>query len=95
MIKHIYKLDYTNTFKRDLKKARKRGFDIDLLSEIVEMLQCGKELPTKNKDHLLTGNWKGYRECHIQPDWLLVYKIYDDTLVLSLVRTGSHSDLDF
>lgn len=94
MSKHIYQLDRTTIFKKDLKKAMKRGCDIKLLSNIVEKLLCGEPLPEKNRDHALTGNWKGHRECHITPDWLLVYRVIDDTLILSLVRTGTHSDLD-
>lgn len=66
-----------------------------LLETVVELLLDGQTLPEKYKDHQLTGNWKGYRECHIEPDWLLVYKIYESKLILSLVRTGTHSDLDF
>lgn len=88
-----YQLDYTSAFKKDIKLAKKRGYDMQLLSTVVTLLQCGEPLPEKNRDHQLAGNWKGYRECHIQPDWLLIYEIIDDTLVLSLSRTGTHSDL--
>lgn len=91
--KHIYQLDRTTIFKKDLKRAIKRGFDIKLLDYIVEKLLCGEDLPEKNKDHALMGDWKNHRECHIEPDWLLVYRIIENTLILSLVRTGSHSDL--
>lgn len=92
---HIYQLDRTNIFKKDLKRAIKCGCNIKLLDDIVEKLLCGEPLPEKNKDHALTGNWKDHRECHIEPDWLLVYRIIDKTLILSLVRTGTHSDFDF
>ncbi len=95
MSERKYKLDRTAIFKRDLKRAIKRGCDINLLYEIVEKLQSGEPLPEKNKDHSLSGNWKNHRECHITNDWLLVYRIIEDTLILSLIRTGSHSDLDF
>lgn len=95
MSKHIYELDRTTIFKKDLKKAIKRGCDIDLLEDIVEKLLCGETLPEKYRDHALTGNWKSHRECHITPDWLLVYRIIEDKLILSLVRTGTHSDLNF
>lgn len=95
MSERKYKLDRTAIFKRDLKRAIKRGCDINLLYEIVEKLQNGEPLPEKNKDHSLSGNWKNHRECHITNDWLLVYRIIEDTLILSLIRTGSHSDLDF
>ncbi len=90
-----YKLVITSSFKKDYKRLVKRNYDISLLNAVVEKLQNGMRLPENNKDHALTGNWSGYRECHIQPDWLLVYQIVDNTLVLSLVRTGSHSDLSF
>lgn len=90
-----YLIERTSVFRRDLKKAKKRGLDLSLLDEVVTAIQYGDKLPEKNKDHELTGNWVGHRECHIQPDWLLVYRIVEDTLILSLVRTGTHSDLRF
>ena len=90
-----YNLYLTNSFKRDYKKIVKRGYDVSLLEQVVDILLTGEALPEKNKDHPLTGNWKGYRECHILPDWLLVYEIVEDRLILSLTATGSHSDLDF
>jgi mRNA interferase YafQ len=90
-----YKLDYTTAFSRDLKKIKKRGYNIELLSAVVDQLQSGEPLAAKYKDHNLTGNWSGYRECHISPDWLLVYKVYEEQLLLVLSRTGTHSDLDF
>lgn len=90
-----YQIEQTSIFRKDLKKAKKRGLDLSLLDEVVTAIQNGETLPEKNKDHALTGNWIGHRECHIQPDWLLVYRILDDTLILSLVRTGTHSDLKF
>ncbi len=90
-----YQIERTAVFRKDLKKAKRRGLDLTLLDEIVTTIQYGEPLPEKNKDHALTGNWVGHRECHIQPDWLLIYRIIDDTLILSLVRTGSHSDLRF
>lgn len=84
---------WTTQFKKDYKLALKRHFNIDLLDDIIRALSQGKTLPEKNKDHALSGNWAGHRECHIQPDWLLVYHIDDDVLVLTLTRTGTHSDL--
>ncbi|MCM1103937.1 MAG: type II toxin-antitoxin system YafQ family toxin [bacterium] len=84
---------WTTQFKKDYKQAMKRGMDIGLLDDIVRMLSQGKTLPLKNRDHALSGNWEGCRECHILPDWLLVYRIDDDVLVLTLARTGTHSDL--
>ena len=84
---------WTTKFKKDYKLAMKRHRDINLLDDIIKMLSKGEALPEKNKDHELTGNWIGHRECHIQPDCLLIYRIEDDVLVLTLTRTGSHSDL--
>ncbi len=75
------------------KLAIKRHLDIDLLDDIIRKLASSEQLPEKNKDHALTGNWVGHRECHIQPDWLLVYRIENDLLVLTLSRTGTHSNL--
>ena len=89
----MYKILPLNSFRRDLKSAIKRGYDIALLDEIVTKLANGEELPERNRDHALTGNYKGCRECHIKPDWLLIYQIADDELILYLTRTGTHSDL--
>lgn len=87
-------LAYTTTrFKKDYKLAIKRRLDIDLLDDIIRVLSRGEKLPEKNKDHELSGDWAGHRECHIQPDWLLLYRIDDDILVLALARTGTHSDI--
>lgn len=83
----------TTTFKKDYKLAVKRGLKNKLLEDIVAALAMGEALPEKNMDHPLTGNWSGYRECHIQPDWLLIYRIDGNVLVLTLSRTGTHSDL--
>lgn len=88
-----YIVKTTTQFKRDYKLAVKRGLKIDLLKDIIAALAMGEKLPEKNKDHALTGNWVGHRECHILPDWLLIYRIEDDVLVLTLARTSSHSDL--
>jgi mRNA interferase YafQ len=71
----------------------RRGKDITKLEKVVDMLASGKTLPEKYRDHKLTGNWVGYRDCHIEPDWVLIYKIENDILILTLSRTGSHSDL--
>ncbi|TEB08175.1 mRNA interferase YafQ [Pelotomaculum schinkii] len=71
----------------------KRGLDIELLDNIIRLLARGEPLPEKNRDHALTGNWAGHRECHVQSDWLLVYRADNGVLVLTLTRTGSHSDL--
>ena len=88
-----YIVKTTTQFKKDFKLAMKRGLKIELLEEVISTLAIGESLPDKNKDHALSGNWIGHRECHILPDWLLIYRIEDDVLVLTLTRTGSHSDL--
>ncbi|WP_314730762.1 type II toxin-antitoxin system YafQ family toxin [Oribacterium parvum] len=83
----------TTTFKKDYKMAMKRGRKLELIDKVITTLALGENLPNENRDHDLHGNWKGYRECHIQSDWLLIYKIEKDILVLTLTRTGTHSDL--
>lgn len=88
-----YTLKPTTQFKRDLKKAQKQNKNLDLLNKVLQQLAEGIPLPEKNRDHALTGNYAGCRECHIQPDWLLIYEIVEDTLFLYLTRTGSHSEL--
>ena len=89
------KLDivWTSQFKKDYKLAMKRGQSIDLLDNVIRLLAKGEPLPETNRDHALSGNWIGHRECHILPDWLLVYRVENDILVLTLARTGTHSDL--
>lgn len=84
---------WTTRFKKDYKLAMKRHMNMDLIDDIIRALSRGEKLPEKNKDHELTGDWIGHREYHILPDWLLIYRIEDDVLVLTLARTGSHSDL--
>lgn len=93
MKKTKYIVKYTNKFKKDFKLAIKRGLNIKLLEDIITKLSMGEPLPDKNLDHNLAGNWMGHRECHILPNWLLIYRIEDDVLVLTLSRTGTHSDL--
>ena len=88
-----YTLKPTTQFKRDLKKAQKQNKNLDLLNKVLQQLADGIPLPEKNRDHALTGNYAGCRECHIQSDWLLIYEIAEDTLFLYLTRTGSHSEL--
>ena len=83
----------TTTLKKDYKMAMKRGRKLELIDKVITTLALGENLPNENRDHDLHGNRKGYRECHIQSDWLLVYKIEKDILVLTLTRTGTHSDL--
>ena len=88
-----YELVLTGKFKKSLKLAKKRGLDIGLLDSVVDKLLYGVPLEEKFKDHELKGKYKGFRECHIQPDWLLLYLLEDDILVLTLVDTGTHTDL--
>ena len=88
-----YEIVQTGRFKKDLKLARKRGYDLSLLGVVVDMLAAGNELPEKYRDHSLSGNFFGCRECHITPDWLLIYEIADEELIHYLTRTGTHSDL--
>ncbi len=88
-----YTIRPTSRFQKDLKRIHKRGYDISLLSDIIQKLAKGEQLPEKNKDHPLSGDYVGCRECHITPDWLLVYEIDNGELILYLTRTGTHSDL--
>jgi mRNA interferase YafQ len=88
-----YEIEQSARFKRELKTAIKRGYDINILETVVDLLAEGVTLPLKNRDHVLIGDYAGYRECHITPDWLLIYKYEQDTVVLYLLRTGTHSDL--
>lgn len=83
----------SNQFKKDLKLAQKRGCDLELLNSVVETLASGKPLAEKFRDHSLVGEYFGFRECHIQPNWLLVYRAEENELILFLFRTGTHSDL--
>ena len=91
----MLKPEFTGQFKRDFKLAVKRGCDPRKLEEVVSILCREEPLPPSYRDHALTNsrNYKGVRECHIEPDWLLIYKIVQETLILQLLRTGSHSDL--
>ena len=83
----------TAQFKKDLKRIKKRGYDLAVLQEVLDKLVCGRDLDERNRDHALTGNYVGFRECHIKPDWLLVYAIDGENLILTASRTGTHSDL--
>ena len=89
----MYQVKFTNAFKKSYKLMKKRGLDTDALDDVVDMLRQGKKLNDKYHDHALTGNFAGFRECHVKPDWLLIYLIEKDILTLTLVDTGSHSDL--
>lgn len=88
-----YNIVLTSMFKKDLKLARKRGYNLHLLDNVVSLLSHGLPLDEKYKDHSLIDNYKGCRECHILPDWLLIYEIVDNELILYLTRTGTHNDL--
>ena len=88
-----YNIRPTTKFQKDLRRIERRGYNLSLLTDIVKKLAEGETLPEKNKDHSLVGEYAGCRECHITPDWLLIYEISDDDLFLYLTRTGTHSDL--
>ena len=83
----------TSQFKKDLKRARKRGLPIKELEAVIDLILAGEVLPPQRRDHLLTGNYAGLRECHIRPDWLLIYLDEPEICVVTAIRTGSHSDL--
>ena len=84
---------YSAKFKRDYKVMMRRGYNPQLLQDVLNLLCDEQPLPPKYKDHALSGNYKGHRECHITPDWLLIYKIEHNIVTLTLTRTGTHSDL--
>lgn len=88
-----YQIVLTERFKRDLKTIKKKGYDLSLLKTTIDIISEGKKLPEKYRDHTLNGKFVRCRECHITPDWLLIYEISDKTLILYLTRTGTHSDL--
>lgn len=89
----MYQVRFTTAFKKSYKLMQKRGMDIAALDTVIDLLRQGKQLPPKYRDHGLTGNFVGFRECHVKPDWLLVYLIENDILTLTLVDTGTHSDI--
>lgn len=89
----MYQLKFTNAYKRGYKLMKKRGANMVLLDDVVEKLQAGEKLAENYRDHGLSGNYQGFRECHIKLDWLPVYLIEDDILTLTLVKTGSHADV--
>lgn len=86
-------LKTTTPFRKDYKLAKKRGYNLDLLDQVLNLLLNEEPLETKHHDYALTGNYTGFRECHIQPDWLLIYMVNDTELILTAARTGTHSDL--
>ena len=89
----MYEVRFTTAFKKSYKLMKKRGLDVSLLDDVVDKLRQGEQLDARYRDHGLTGNFTGFRECHIQPDWLLIYLIENDILTLTLVDTGTHSDI--
>ncbi len=89
----MYKLKFTNAYKKSYKRMVKRSVDVSLLDEVVDNLRQGIALDPKYKNHMLKGKFVGFYECHIKPDWLLVYLVEDDILTLTLINTGSHADL--
>lgn len=89
----MMKIKYHNSFKKDYKRIKKRGRNIEKLKHVIELLASGQKLDQKYRDHELTGNYNNFRECHIEPDWLLIYQIENEELILILSRTGTHSDL--
>lgn len=88
-----YDIQFTTQFKKDLKLAKKQNKDLDKLFSVIEVLARGETLLPQYRDHDLSGNYKGTRECHVEPDWLLIYEIQDNVLVLMLYRLGTHSEL--
>ena len=88
-----YSIEYSTQFKRDIRKVKRRGCDLNELFDIVEMLANDIALPERNHDHPLIGKYAGCRECHIRPDWLLIYEKTNEIRLVSMLRTGSHSDL--
>lgn len=89
----MFTIKFTTAYKKSYKLMKKRGLNLSLLDSVVYMLANGETLPVKYHDHALKGKFKGFRECHIQPDWLLIYMLEDDILTLTLVDTGTHTDL--
>ena len=87
------KIRYHRLFKKDYKRVKKRGYNLKLLEDVLSLLVKGETLPQEYHDHPLIGNYAGVRECHIKPDWLLIYKMDDNGLTVIAMRTGSHSDL--
>ncbi len=89
----MYQIKFTTAYKKSYKLMKKRGLDLSLLDEVVDTLRQGRQLEEKYHDHSLSGKFQGFRECHIKPDWLLVYLIENDILTLTLVDTGTHADI--
>lgn len=88
-----YRVKFTNAYKKGYKRAKKRGWNLQLLDDVVDKLRQGQKLDAKYRDHALYGKWEGFRECHIQSDWLLIYLIEADILTLTLTETGTHAEM--
>ena len=89
----MYGFTRSSRFKRDVRRCQRQQKNMDKFKTVHELLTAGKPLPTRNKDHLLTGNWSSYRECHLEPDWLLIYRVNEKEQIIEYVRMGSHADL--
>ena len=89
----MYKIKTTNKFEKDFVKCLKRKLDVNALAEVLEILELSGKLPHKYKSYMLSGNFSGYQECHIKPDWLLIWRQNDRSKIIELARTGTHSDL--
>lgn len=89
----MLKIEYTRRMKQDAKRMQKRGKDMQKLSLALDLLACGNSIPPQYRDHPLSGSWNDFRECHIEPDWLLVYQVLDEKLILVATATGTHADL--
>ena len=89
----MYRIEFTNEMKRNAKLMRKRGKDMTKLTKVLDLLSTGNPLPSQYRDHQLTGSLRDFRECHIEPDWLLIYQIHNDILMLTATGTGTHADL--
>jgi mRNA interferase YafQ len=89
----MYRIEFTRQYLKDLKLARKRNFDEEKLNLIIQLLFSGSELPAKHRNHILKGNFQGLYECHVSPDWLLIYSKNETIRLITLIRTGTHSDL--
>ncbi len=90
----MLKIRYLRKFKRDLKRLQKQGKNMEKLKTVIRLLCEGKKLPSKYSDHPLKGDWSDFHGCHIEPDWVLIYRVEQEELLLVLARSGSHSELD-
>jgi mRNA interferase YafQ len=89
----MYSIEITNKFKRDVRRCKRQQKDMEKFKTVSELLEKGEPLPEQNRDHVLTGNWRGHRECHLEPDWLLIYEVDEQEKILTFMRMGSHAEL--